>query len=397
MKKFLLSSLLLPLATTAFCQEYEDKHEREYVEEQALLFAQWASLSEQEEMERQEKLKLQKLLELSKKEAEEQKLQQEEADYWMARKLEKELWLGQQVVGKEKEGEDCATAALASVINPEVKEAPQEDHSDCLIGELPDELALYIFNFLSFKEVKNAALVNHTFARVASDRSLLKKFVKSSLQDDPVKVTSIFFAAIRDGDYAVVEEFLKQDNSLADAQLYLENRMDSLSEFLNRPKYSISALMCASEWGHDKIVELLLNYGADVNVRDNLKWGALSYACINGHLEVARILLDNKSPVNLMTSHDETPLLIAANKNYLELVKLLLDYGADINARMNGGETALTMAAVRGYKEMVETLLAHKASVSILDDYSMSSALEYTQAAGHEDIAAILLKAEELS
>ena len=74
-----------------------------------------------------------------------------------------------------------------------------------------------------------------------------------------------------------------------------------------------TALMNAAKYGHGEIVELLLDKGADVDVRsDFLGFQAIHYATFEGHLDVAK-LIANKNPevLKARTKFGETPLEIA--------------------------------------------------------------------------------------
>jgi ankyrin repeat protein len=64
-------------------------------------------------------------------------------------------------------------------------------------------------------------------------------------------------------------------------------------------KIGTAALVQAAKEGHKQVVELLLFYGADVNVdlHDELGTSPLEAASAGGHLEIARTLLDSKAEI----------------------------------------------------------------------------------------------------
>jgi ankyrin repeat protein len=54
----------------------------------------------------------------------------------------------------------------------------------------------------------------------------------------------------------------------------------------------------ASRGGHDKIVELLLDKGADVNAQGGEYGNALQAASLGGHDKIVELLLDKGADVN---------------------------------------------------------------------------------------------------
>ena len=64
-----------------------------------------------------------------------------------------------------------------------------------------------------------------------------------------------------------------------------------------------SGLYFVCRHGNDKIVQLLLDYGADVNHTANDGASPLFTASACGHVEVARLLLKNGADVNLSLIH----------------------------------------------------------------------------------------------
>lgn len=89
------------------------------------------------------------------------------------------------------------------------------------------------------------------------------------------------------------------------------------------------------------IVELLLDYGADPNLPDYDGDTALMYRT---SLNIKRLLLYYDADPNIQNNNGETALMIAVTDNYIRLVELLLDNGANPNIKNNNDETAITYA-----------------------------------------------------
>ncbi|KAH9037520.1 hypothetical protein EDB85DRAFT_2142480 [Lactarius pseudohatsudake] len=120
-------------------------------------------------------------------------------------------------------------------------------------------------------------------------------------------------------------------------------------------------LQCASYEGFPDVTRWLLRRGVDVNAQDEDQWTALHYAGVNGHLEVAEILLEHGAEVNASQKNDCVPLHYAAQYGYLELARLLLKHGGNSNARNRFGRTPADEASARGHTEIVELLSEHVA------------------------------------
>ena len=83
----------------------------------------------------------------------------------------------------------------------------------------------------------------------------------------------------------------------------------------------------------EKVIQVLLEHGADVNAKDEYGKTALMLAAENGRAKIARLLLEHKAATNVQTTIGNvyTPLLLAIEKDSLETVEVLLDYNADPN------------------------------------------------------------------
>ncbi|KAJ5588763.1 hypothetical protein N7537_011441 [Penicillium hordei] len=93
---------------------------------------------------------------------------------------------------------------------------------------------------------------------------------------------------------------------------------------VNRPDGTKSyPVMWASSNGHDRIVELLLERGANVNAQGGLYGNALQAACSGGHDKIAQMLLERGADVNAQGGEDGNALQAARRGGYHHIVKLL--------------------------------------------------------------------------
>lgn len=113
-------------------------------------------------------------------------------------------------------------------------------------------------------------------------------------------------------------------------------------------------LIQAAYLGHTKIVELLLQAGADVSVVDpGMKATALHAAAYAGRTEAARLLVQGGIDINKQGPYNGyTALHDAIWQNNIEVARVLIEAGADLTIRAHGGETPLQMAQARGRREI---------------------------------------------
>jgi cytohesin len=187
----------------------------------------------------------------------------------------------------------------------------------------------------------------------------------------------------------------------------------------------------AASWGHMEIAELLIDNGADVNVKSGfghtpLHWAAGNWAAseeVNDEgRQVAELLIAKGADVNAKTDNGRTPLdfaiqfkkpetadllrkhggktgewlkagesiHIAARVGHIEAVKQHLAEGVDVNAKDKDSKTPLLHAAVDGHKDVVELLIAKGADVNAKNKYG-GTPLFYAVADGYKDVVELLI------
>ncbi|KAK2595214.1 hypothetical protein QQS21_007067 [Conoideocrella luteorostrata] len=128
----------------------------------------------------------------------------------------------------------------------------------------------------------------------------------------------------------------------------------------------ISYALCAGQQG---VSEALMR-GAKADPVDKVRGELLFSAAAEGHEAVVKLLLDNGANTEVRGKNDKTPLFWAAQHARYGTVKLLLDRGANIEAKNDGGDTPLCLAARWGQRDMVKLLLDKGANIEAKDIFS---------------------------
>ena len=84
--------------------------------------------------------------------------------------------------------------------------------------------------------------------------------------------------------------------------------------------------------GSATLLENLITQGADVNARDKGAWTPLHLAAKNGHVEALQILLENGANMHVKDiKHGWTPLHIAIVSKQYESAKFLIRAGSSVS------------------------------------------------------------------
>jgi hypothetical protein len=116
---------------------------------------------------------------------------------------------------------------------------------------------------------------------------------------------------------------------------------------------------CAEKGLTTSVKRLLSIRNINVNVKDDRKgWTPLHYVAWKGHIEIARLLLQNGAEVNVRNNFGWTPLYCSAFYGHIDILHLLVENGADIEAQDVDGERALHWAARYGHLPFIQELIS---------------------------------------
>ncbi len=114
-------------------------------------------------------------------------------------------------------------------------------------------------------------------------------------------------------------------------------------------------LFYASQHNNIPAMERAIRQGANV---DALIGGqtALQLASKHKKPEAAELLIDEGADVNLRSTKGLTPLHYAALHGSIRVATLLIENGADLNIRTLSGQKAIDLARQRAYRPMIQLL-----------------------------------------
>jgi len=167
--------------------------------------------------------------------------------------------------------------------------------------------------------------------------------------------------AVLQNDPEAVEKLLADEynrNSLIDEEKALDG------------KTLRSPLDISINHGFARIITLLLNGGANVNVLDNLNRTPLYHAAQKGNPDVMRALINGGANIRLADNYGLTPLHVAASiSGKARAVEAILEGHREIiNLTTNDNSTALHLAAKNGKVEAIHALIRAGANINMTNN-----------------------------
>lgn len=192
-----------------------------------------------------------------------------------------------------------------------------------------------------------------------------------------------FFSAVSNGNLDKVKEYIAANSEIKNTDesgmalmLASHNGHKDLVKFLLDSKITDinkqnidgdTALIWATWKGHINVVQLLIEKGAKLDLKDDHGNTALMEAVREGHIEIAKLLISHKTNINAQNHHGSTPIMWAAYYHHANIAQLLIDNHADINIKNNDKKTALMIAKEREYQDIVNIF---SVGVQPIDQYS---------------------------
>lgn len=161
-------------------------------------------------------------------------------------------------------------------------------------------------------------------------------------------------------------------------------------------QYGFSALHLAAFYEvSSELVGFLLDQApALINAQETGGWTPLIIAASKGNLKLVEQLLQRGADVNAKTHLDQTALYVSANNGFATVVNYLLDHGADARIRVKKSlESPAFAAIVGGHVAILERLVKHDSALLRLPTVSGATILHAAAQIGKEATVAMLLQA----
>lgn len=146
--------------------------------------------------------------------------------------------------------------------------------------------------------------------------------------------------------------------ALGDAELVARRLDEDPAQIYENSVDGFSGVGLASFFGHELVVSLLIELGADIHKvsANGLAVAPINSAAAGGHIAIAGVLLDAGADPNARQAGGFTPLHSAAQNGDLAMAKLLIDYGADPMLTTDKDELPIDMLDQEKYPEIADLL-----------------------------------------
>lgn len=244
-----------------------------------------------------------------------------------------------------------------------------------------------------------------TFACRSGNLYLVKLLLNAGIDLNNKQAYTAFTSAVSQGDTEIVKLLLdagiKPNNRQDLIEACKQNNEEILQFLLQKNSSNINyqneegktALMIACETGNPTLVSLLLNAGADPNIKDkNDEAPLINWGCTN--TEIIRLLLSAGADIHIMNKDRNTALMNSCYFGNYEAAKLLIQHGSELNTKNNQGLSPLMIAGQHGHIDMVKLLILSGADYKETD-IDNQDVLVLASRYGHIEVVKFLLKMKE--
>ena len=167
------------------------------------------------------------------------------------------------------------------------------------------------------------------------------------------------------------------------------NRLEAKGKLMERGlEVSNTAFVDAVEKGDQSSCDLFLKAGFSPDLTNKKGVSVLCLAVRAAHLGVLRLLLDGGADVNLRSKdRDNSPVMDASAEGLTDIVRELIHRGADLTGLSRNGQNALVLAIGKGAQDVAAILLEAGSDPFEADKLGMN-ACQYAQLLGRKEFLA---------
>ena len=247
------------------------------------------------------------------------------------------------------------------------------------------ETSLYLAVESASPESVSVLLENKADPAVATKRKVTP--LEAAIQNDQAEIATLLLTS--QASYAGVHRvlLLAIQRNMEDLSIRLIKRDSKLASLDDKGR---SALWYSADGGLEQTSAALIASGKiDLNSKDSRGHSALAQAVRNGHTAIVRMLIDQGADIDIRTNAGNTLLMLAILEKNSDIAQLLLTQAIDINARNNVGDTALMLAAGSAQNEILEKLIDAGADMQLRNEEDLN-AFQIANNSGHQKTAEII-------
>ncbi|EAY22755.1 hypothetical protein TVAG_476840 [Trichomonas vaginalis G3] len=162
------------------------------------------------------------------------------------------------------------------------------------------------------------------------------------------------------------------------------------ADIYHKNELGIDIFIMALKAANQELIRYLLEKYPKFNVNEpvNSDISPLIIAAKVCDVKIVELLLDHGANIDVTDGNGNTPLMLTARFGRDDVLQLLIQKGADVKHKNNSGENALIVAVIRQNEKVVEILLSNKADPNVGDE---CSPLYHAAAMGSLNLIQLLL------
>ena len=130
------------------------------------------------------------------------------------------------------------------------------------------------------------------------------------------------------------------------------------TDILDKSEYNLTALMWAISTNSIESAKLIIDKGANLEIKNKKGQTALHWAVLNKKIDFVQLLLEKGAKINAVDDTGTTPLMFSAYYKQADMLKLLVEKGANVKLKNKAKKSALSFANSNKMTDSVKLLKA---------------------------------------